>query len=416
MDRTLRARVYELLEDDERSAPLARLIAYAIVGLIVLSVLAGALLSTPLPNLWLGTAVSWVERVCVVLFTLEYGLRLWVAVEDRAGRYEHPVIGRLRYAATPAALIDLVAILPFYLELMGVGSLVFLRVLRLARLLKLTRYSPALATLQIVITNERRSLLSALLIVVVILVMSAGLMHLAEAAAQPAVFGTLPDALWWAAITLTTVGYGDAVPVTGLGRLVAGVTALCGIGVLAVPTAILGAGFARELQKQDFVGKASMVVRVPAFRHLAPPQLAEVTTLLQPRILPPRYTILRRGEQPEAMYFIDQGRVLLREPSRRLVLGPGEFFGEVALLEGRPRAATAVTLTQCRLLELSGHDFFRLIGGDDSLREAILAEAQRHAAPPPAEGAEPGRHGPLGSGGTPAAPPDPPASHPDRAG
>jgi voltage-gated potassium channel len=393
MPRSLRARIYELLEDDERSDPWARALAYLIVALIVLSVGASMLESVPAVMARFGGWLIAIEWLCIALFTLEYAARLWVAVEDRAGRYADPVLGRLRYALTPAAIIDLVAIAPFYLELLGAGSLVFLRVLRLARLLKMTRYSPALATLQIVLANERRSLLSALLIVVVIMVMSAGFMHLAEAEAQPALFGTIPDALWWAAITLTTVGYGDVVPVTGFGRLIAALTALCGIAVLAVPTAILGAGFARELQKQDFVGKASMVARVPAFRHLGPPQLAEVTTLLQPRVLPPRYTILRRGEQPEAMYFIDQGRVLLRDPTRRQVLGPGEFFGEVALLQGRPREATAVTLTQCRLLELSGHDFFRLIGGDDSLREAILNEAQRHAALVAAEGAEPGRHG-----------------------
>ena len=405
MERSLRARIYELLEDDERSDPLARALAYAIVALIALSVLADVLDSVPAVRARFGGAMVAIEWLCVALFTLEYAARLWVAVEDRAGRYAHPVLGRLRYALTPSALIDLVAIAPFYLELLGAGSLVFLRVLRLARLLKMTRYSPALATLQIVLANERRSLLSAFLIVAVIMVMSAGFMHLAEAEVQPERFGTIPDALWWAAITLTTVGYGDVVPVTGFGRLIAALTALCGIAVLAVPTAILGAGFARELQKQDFVGKASMVARVPAFRHLGPPQLAEVTTLLQPRVLPPRYTILRRGEQPEAMYFIDQGRVLLRDPTRRQVLGPGEFFGELALLQGRPREATAVTLTQCRLLELSGHDFFRLIGGDESLRDAILSEAQRHAALAGGEGAEPGRHG----GGPPVRHEDDPA-------
>jgi CRP-like cAMP-binding protein len=137
-----------------------------------------------------------------------------------------------------------------------------------------------------------------------------------------------------------------------------------------------------------------MVARVPLFRHLPPAQLAEITALLHQRHLPPRYTVIRRGEHPEAMYFIDQGRVVMRMGERRVVLGPGSFFGELALLEGRPREATVITLTACRLLELDAGDFHRLIGGDPELRRNLLAEARERARaighpPPGAAGSDP---------------------------
>ena len=147
--------------------------------------------------------------------------------------------------------------------------------------------------------------------------------------------------------------------------------------MFALPTAILGAGFAHELQKRNFAATAAMIARVPLFHHLNPSQLAELTALLKPRMLPPRYTVIRRGEHPDAMYFIDDGRVVIRSRDRRMVLGPGSFFGELALLEGRPRQVTIITLTGCKLLELRASEFHRLLAGDQQLRQGILDEVRR---------------------------------------
>ena len=368
-----------MLEDEEWPHPASRWINRALVALILLSVVAAVLGTVAEIDREWSSVLGTIEVVCVGLFTVEYGLRVWASVEDRAGRYEHPLWGRLRYMATPMALIDLVAILPTWLAGLLPGDFLLLRTLRILRVLKITRYSPALATFEIVLVNERRSLLAAATILAVALLLAAGTLHHLEGEAQPEAFGSIPAAMWWAIVTLTTVGYGDVVPVTAAGRIAGGLTAVIGLGMFALPTAILGAGFAHELQKRSFAATAAMVARVPLFRHLPPAQLAELTALLRPRVLPSRYTVIRRGEHPDAVYFIDEGRVVSRQKDRRIAIGAGSFFGEMALLEGRPRQVSIITLTSCRLLELRAGDFHRLLAGDPRLRHIILEEVRRRS-------------------------------------
>lgn len=380
----LRHKLYEILEDEESSLPARRWLHHVLMVLIVLSVLAAVLDTVASIRLAWDRWLRAVEYGCVALFTIEYALRVWVAVEDRAGRYDHPLRGRLRYMATPMALIDLLAILPTYLALIVPGDFLLLRTLRILRILKITRYSPALATFEVVLVNERRSLMAAGTILAVALLLAAGALHHVEGEVQPENFGSIPAAMWWAIATLTTVGYGDVVPITPLGRLLAGIVAVVGIGMFALPTAILGAGFAYELNKRNFATTAAMVARVPLFDHLGPAQLAELTALLRPRRLPPRYTVMRRGEHADAMYFIDEGQVVARYADRRTVLSPGSFFGEMGLIEGRPRQASIITLTTCRLLELQAGDFHRLLASDARLRQAILDDVARRQARPDA--------------------------------
>lgn len=376
----LRQRLHEILEDEEWPYSRRRRVHDVLVALIALSVAAAVLDTVPsVHERWTAWLVA-IEHGCVALFTVEYVARVWVAVEDRAGRYSDPLWGRLRYMATPMAVIDLVAILPTYLAFLLPGELLVLRVLRVLRVLKIMRYSPALATFEVVLVNERRSLMAAGTVLTVALLLAAAALHHVEGRVQPEAFGSIPSAMWWAIVTLTTVGYGDVVPVTSLGRLFAGIVAVMGLGMFALPTAILGAGFAHELQKRNFATTAAMVARVSLFRHLPPAQLAELTALLRPRQLPARYTVIRRGEHPDAMYFLDEGKVAVRHKDRRIVLGPGSFFGEMALLEGRTRQVSIVTLTGCRLLELQAGDFHRLVAGDPKLRAAILEEARRRGS------------------------------------
>jgi voltage-gated potassium channel len=186
----------------------------------------------------------------VIVFTVEYLLRLWSCTADE--RFRHPVFGRLSWALTPMALIDLLVILPFWLPLVT-GDLRFLRVLRLLRLLriaKLGRYSRALQTIRAVVLERKAELATSLTFLLMLLLVASCLMYYVEHEAQPEKFPSIPAAAWWAIATLTTVGYGDVTPVTGAGKLIAGIVTILGICMLALPTAILGAGFLEHTSRE----------------------------------------------------------------------------------------------------------------------------------------------------------------------
>jgi len=189
------------------------------------------------------------------LFSAEYLLRLWSCTVNPA--HAAPLRGRFRFALTPLLLIDLLAILPFYFSLLApllALDLRFLRAVRLFRLFrlaKLARYSLALRTFGRVLSSKKEELLSTLFILFLLLFLASSLMYFAENKAQPEKFSSIPTALWWGVATLTTVGYGDVVPVTALGRFLASMIAILGIGMFALPTGILGAAFVEEMQTRS---------------------------------------------------------------------------------------------------------------------------------------------------------------------
>lgn len=184
------------------------------------------------------------------LFLSEYLVRIWVAPEDP--RYAHPVWGRLRWMMTPTAIIDIVALIPA-LVFVGAGPVYILRLFRLARILriaKLGRMSAAMGLMGSAIIERRFELLLSLAVAVVLLVLSSTAMYLVEGASNPEAFGSIPRAMWWSVVTLTTIGYGDVFPTTLWGRMIAGLTAICGIGLIAAPTGILSAAFSDALVRR----------------------------------------------------------------------------------------------------------------------------------------------------------------------
>lgn len=193
----------------------------------------------------------WFEVFSVGIFTLEYLVRAWICVESTNVDFQHPVGGRGRYLLSPMALVDVVAILPFYLSFfLGVADLRVLRSLRLLRLLKLTRYSHSLDLLLAVLRQETENLVSALFILCILVLLSATGIYLVEGHVQPDQFGSIPRALWWSAVTVATVGYGDVVPVTLVGKVFSGIIIVTGIAVAALPAAILASGMINELKRR----------------------------------------------------------------------------------------------------------------------------------------------------------------------
>lgn len=194
-----------------------------------------------------AAAFAWFEAISIAVFSVEYVARLWVAVEaDGYTGWR----GRLRYMATPNALVDLAAILPFYLTMLFSLDLRALRVLRLLRLFKLSRYSSSFSLLAEVLRREAATLLVCASMLFVLLIMTATGAYLVEREAQPQEFGSVPRAMWWAVVTLTTVGYGDVTPVTVAGRLFGGAITIIGIGVAALPAGILASGLSSELARR----------------------------------------------------------------------------------------------------------------------------------------------------------------------
>ena len=233
-----------MLDGSDQEGFAGRAANFFLVYLIFFNVLAVIFESIPAVGTRYAGYFEAFEVFSVIVFSVEYVLRIWCCTEDPHRRYTAPLAGRLRYALTPMAIIDFLAIAPFYLTTLFAIDLRFLRVFRLLRLLKLTRYSPVIEILGRVLYNERRSLFSALLFMLVLLIFASSLMHLIEQKAQPEAFGSIPAAMWWAVVTPTTVGYGDVSPLTPVGKLLGGFVTILGIGTFAMPAGILASGFA----------------------------------------------------------------------------------------------------------------------------------------------------------------------------
>ena len=241
---SFKQRVYYFIEPGYEPG---RIVDITIITLIIFNIVALILETVdPIYNLN-RAAFEAFEDFSLTLFTIEYIVRLW-AITAEPG-YAHPITGRIRFVFTPLALVDLLAILPFFLPIFGVDMrfIRVVRILRIFRVVKLARYSRALRLLGQVVTERKEELISIFFVLLTLLVISSSLMYFAEHDDQPTVFPSIPATMWWSIVTLTTVGYGDAFPITGLGQTIAAIIAILGIGMFALPAGILGAGFVDAL-------------------------------------------------------------------------------------------------------------------------------------------------------------------------
>lgn len=374
---SLRRRVHVALDSADIGGRVTRWTHTVIVLLILVSVAAMVFESVPhFADNW-KPLLRAIEIVALVGFTIEFLLRIWSAPEATPYLELHPAQARWEYIRSPMAVIDFLSIAPLYLTFFEPVDLRALLLLRLLRFFKLARYSPGMRSLVAALEAERKALLASAVILVGVVLLAASAIHIVEGEAQPDKFGTIPDSMWWAIVTLTTVGYGDVVPVTIAGKLISSVTMIMGLMMLALPVGIIATAFADEIHRREFVVTWGMVARVPLFEGMPASQIAEIMRYLRAQTVPTGALITRRGDTAHCLYFISSGEVELeggREPMR---LGEGEFFGEMALLRHSARIFTARATAPTKLLLLDASDFFILLDRNPNIRahvEKIAAE------------------------------------------
>ena len=251
MYRKIKQYVFSVIQPAESGNIASKIFDIIIMLFIILSV-STVFITTFDPPEPIQTWQQKIEIVSVVIFTVEYLLRIWTAdlLYPESGFFG----SRIKYMLSPLAMIDMMAILPFYLPMILPVDLISIRAVRLVRLLrmfKLNRYSEALASIAKVFEHKAREICASLFFVLILLVVASLLIYYAEHDAQPQQFRNAFSGLWWAVATLTTVGYGDIYPITPIGRVLGAVIAILGIGMVAVPTSILSAGFLEVLEKND---------------------------------------------------------------------------------------------------------------------------------------------------------------------
>ena len=375
--RHLRRRLYQILEQGPIGDRTSRAVGRLLVLLIVVNLVAMTLESVPALEAHYRGLFAWIEICSLVVFTVEYLLRLWAAAEYASHDHLSAMQARLRFALSFDGIVDLIAVLPFWAALFFPADLRFLLVLRAVRFLKLVRHSTAMRSLLDAIYAERRALLGSLVILAGTTIMAASTMYLVEREAQPERFGTIPDAMWWAIVTLGTVGYGDAVPVTVPGKLVAAVTILFGLMMIALPVGIVATAFTNEIRRRDFVVTWGMPARFPLFSALNAVEIADIMRLLKAQTFERGDVVIRRGEEGHSMYFIAAGEVEIELPNERVRLSAGEFFGEIAVLKRTKRSATVTAISRTNLLILDAHDLHALMDRDPRIAEHVRAAARK---------------------------------------
>lgn len=245
---TVRKITYRILELGFDGPKIGRLLSGFIVMLIILNVIAIILESYQPISEKYQNEFSLFNTFSVVIFTLEYVARIWVSIESPTLDKATPIKSRIKYILSPVSLIDFLAIAPFYLSFIFAIDLRYLRMLRMLRLLKLAHYFKGLRLFIDVLRNELPSIGAAVIIMSVLVILSASVMYSVEHDAQPDVFDSIPSAIWWSVVTMTTVGYGDVTPVTFLGKFISIFIMLLGVGIVALPAAMLAAKFGDELR------------------------------------------------------------------------------------------------------------------------------------------------------------------------
>ncbi len=363
---TPRATVFALLEPGK---PWVRAL---LIASILVSIAAASAATLP----GVGRVPVIIEAACMAVFVIEYGLRLWTAPERPFG-----AVGRGAAARSPLMVLDLLGLLPGVLLVLRPDLTALILALQMLRFLRLSRFSHGLQAVGAVLVAEREALLGSLAIGAGMVMFAATGMYLLESSAQPDKLGSIPQAMYWAIVTLATVGYGDVFPITGGGKIFAGLSAVSGIVFFALPVAIIATGFLEQIRRRDFIISYGMLARVPLFAGLEAAAVIELTELLKSRRVQRNAIIIRKDDTGDAMFFIIAGQVEVVLSDRLVILQEGDFFGEAAILGNTRRNATIIARTICELLVLDAADVLRFSARhpsvDQTLRAAALARETR---------------------------------------
>ena len=370
---TLRARAHHLLTREEGGAG-GHVLRTGLVFLIVVSVTTAVLKSVPAIGRAHGQLLDVVLLLTTVGFAIEYLLRIWIA-PDNAGA-SGAARERLRYVLSLPGIVDLVAAIPFALTPhLGLN----LDWLDIVPIFKLLRHTAAFQFMVEAVYSERRVLWSAAVLMLVLLVFQSSLVYYFEREAQPDKYGSIPEAMWWGIVTLTTVGYGDVTPVTLWGKIAGGLTAVMGLCMFAIPVGIIASAFIEAVRRREFVDTWNLVAKVPLFRTLDAARIAAVAGVLRARRAERGERLIRKGDQADSMYFIVSGEVEVDQENDapRGRLAAGDFFGEIALIAERARTATITAQSACKLLVLHKDDFEGFMNAHPDLKDAVRVAAAR---------------------------------------
>ncbi len=377
MSETLRARAHHLLTREEGGAG-GYALRTGLVLLIAVSVTTAVLKSVPQFGREHGSLLDVVLLFTTLGFAIEYLLRIWIAPDNPgagAGR-RGAARERLRYVFSLPGLVDLVAAIPFALTPhLGLN----LDWLDIVPIFKLLRHTAAFQFMVEAVYSERRVLGSAAVLMLALLVFQSSLVYYFEREAQPDKYGSIPEAMWWGIVTLTTVGYGDVTPVTLWGKIAGGLTAVMGLCMFAIPVGIIASAFIEAVRRREFVDTWNLVAKVPLFRSLDAARIAAVAGVLRARRAERGERLIRKGDQADSMYFIVSGEVEVDQESAAAKgrLASGDFFGEIALIADRTRTATITALVPCKLLVLHKDDFESFMQSHPDLRDAVRVAAKR---------------------------------------
>lgn len=372
----IKLRVYNTLERSSAGNRVARQVDAVLISFILLNVGLAVVETAPSIGTRYASQLFVLDVLAGCIFATEYLLRLWVSDLHPPLRRYGKFRARLIYALQPLSIVDFLAVLPFWLALfMPEMSLKALAILRLVRFLKLARYSPAVRSLVSAVAAERRAITASLILILGVALVAATLLYSVEHAEQPEHFGSIPAALWWAFSTLTTVGYGDVVPVTALGKMIASVVMLMGYCLFALPVGIVGTAFAREIHSRDFVVTWGMVASIPLFERLTALEIASVAELLHSHSFAKGQVICERDEPGDSLFLIASGQVEERFSDHMVLHGAGDHFGEASLFGHRCRKANAIAKTPVQVMILPMDELRKFMDRKPSVANKIIDEA-----------------------------------------